>query len=398
MKKNLLPAYEPARLVKGSDRWYIVWYCTNDLTGQYERFRRTFRLNRIFNLTERARRAGQLVERINYWLDQGLPISQFQEEKVVLALQQPIESELMKTNIVEAIELARDVKCQSDRTDSRKTYRSICNLITAFLTEKNWHRLAVGEFRKHHAIAYMDHCLVDRKVGARTYNNNLMILHAFFEVLADRNYVLENPWKDIKRMARRKIKKRRRNFSPAEARAVARRIQQDDELLFLALLMEYSCFMRPKEIRLARRQDVDLERGLIDIPDQTSKNWQARVVTIPDAFLPYFRTELLLRTPPMHYLFGRGWRPHPTATCGKNTMYDKHRRILLAMHEEGSLPNIQGLTWYSWKDTGITDAMEYLPVPAVQDQAGHHSPEMTEIYRHRRKVNEPMKGMKNRVI
>lgn len=80
-------------------------------------------------------------------------------------------------------------------------------------------------------------------------------------------------------------------------------------------------------------------------------------------------------------------------------MYRRHQRILKKLKKERLLGDIAGLTWYSWKDTGITDALEDLPILFVQDQAGHSSPKMTLKYRHKNKVNEKIKkGFRNRLL
>lgn len=80
-------------------------------------------------------------------------------------------------------------------------------------------------------------------------------------------------------------------------------------------------------------------------------------------------------------------------------MGNKHRRALKALKKAKKLGNIDGLTWYSWKDTGITEALEQLPLVSVQEHAGHTKPEMTLRYRHKKAINEKVKeGFKNTVI
>jgi hypothetical protein len=73
-------------------------------------------------------------------------------------------------------------------------------------------------------------------------------------------------------------------------------------------------------------------------------------------------------------------------------MYRLHKGILEDLQREGALGDIAGLQWYSWKDTGITEALEQVPILHVQDQAGHHSPEMTLKYRHKKRKNAGMDG------
>lgn len=84
MKKKFLPSFEPARLVRGTSRWYISFYAVNDLTKRREKFKLTFNLNRITDLRLRARVGEDLAQKITWWMEQGKPISRFDPEKVRL--------------------------------------------------------------------------------------------------------------------------------------------------------------------------------------------------------------------------------------------------------------------------------------------------------------------------
>ena len=242
----------------------------------------------------------------------------------------------------------------------------------------------------------MDHCILVRKVGDTTYNNNIRHLRAMFSDLIERGYLDQNPFKEIK--YKPKPQKKRRPFNVLEARIVIQEIRKVSPMLFYALLLEYCCFLRPAEIRKLRIGAIDLHLGIVTISQQTGKTKIERHATIPDDFLKYFDPEWFKKFPPHYYLFGANFHPHPSIMCGHSTMYRKHRSFLEKLLKKGLLDNIEGLQWYSWKDTGITDALGEIPLIGVQDQAGHHSPEMTLRYRHKKRVNQHMKGFRNKVI
>jgi hypothetical protein len=52
------------------------------------------------------------------------------------------------------------------------------------------------------------------------------------------------------------------------------------------------------------------------------------------------------------------------------------------------LADIKGLTWYSWKDTGISNNISATSPMSTRDQAGHSSFNMTLTYYSANEVNQ----------
>lgn len=135
-----------------------------------------------------------------------------------------------------------------------------------------------------------------------TYNNTLRILRMVWKKMIDRGYVNDNPFLTIE--SKRKLKKNRRNFSHQEAKTVIEYIKAKDPLLFIALLLEYACLLRPSEMRKLRIGDFDLKAGTIKLDAWQTKTGEPRLVTIPDAFLKFFICDFLLQYPLHYFLFG----------------------------------------------------------------------------------------------
>jgi len=76
--------------------------------------------------------------------------------------------------------------------------------------------------------------------------------------------------------------------------------------------------------------------------------------------------------------------------------YKRHARILKRLHDAGALPgDIAGLTWYSWKDTGISlHAAKTSPL-STRDQAGHIDFAVTSIYYHAPEQNPEYRNLEN---
>jgi len=395
LKKNFLSAYEPPRLVKGRDRWYISFYAADDLDGgRRKHYRPTFNLNRIHNIKERESRANDLVAKIGIWLDAGKPISKFEEQKVRITGVLTEDYSLLNTPVKQALDHILAIKAML-KPDSQRSFISISKMFLLFLEKKKWDRLSIGELGKTHARAYLDDCLIVRKLSPITWNNQVAVLRTMFNELLERGYVERNPFQGIKK--KKNLPKKRRPFTQDEARVVMKRIRERP-LLFYTVLILYCCFLRPKEIRSLRFKQFDLKRGLIYLSYKHAKDNDNRVVTIPSDFLPYFDVQFFSKYPAESHVFGEDFQPGKAKSCGHNIMYRQHLKVLEELHREGKLRDIEGLTLYSWKDTGITEALEYLPLLSVQDQAGHSKPEMTMKYRHKSEVNEKFKGFENKIL
>ncbi len=76
-------------------------------------------------------------------------------------------------------------------------------------------------------------------------------------------------------------------------------------------------------------------------------------------------------------------------------MYRRHDRYLQRLKEEGQLKNTDGLTWYSWKDTGISLHARRTTALSTRDQAGHKDFDITLVYYESEQVNAEYKALPN---
>ena len=392
-----MPVYEPPRLVRARDRWYISFYCEDDLDGgQRKKFRPTFNLNRIASLKDREARALELVAKLRVWLDSGKPISKFNESKVRVTAEVADEFPLMRTPVSVAIDHIVQLK-GSLRHDTARSYKSVARKFVEFLDRKKWGSMEIGDVSKMHARGYLDDCIITRKLSPTSWNNQVSFLRTIFNDLVDRGYTRENPFTGIKK--KKELPKARRTFTLEEAQIVLKRVREESELLFYVCIIQYCCHFRPGEIQKMRFRDIDLKRGLISMDYTRTKDWDNRVATIPAEFLPFFDPEFFSMYPVNSFVFGAGWKPGQSKPCSKQVAFRLHEKILHQLLADGQLKDITGLVLYSWKDTGITHALENLPLLAVQDQAGHSNGQITLKYRHKEPENQAYKqGFLNKVL
>lgn len=76
--------------------------------------------------------------------------------------------------------------------------------------------------------------------------------------------------------------------------------------------------------------------------------------------------------------------------------YKRHARVLIRLKNDGRLTgDISGLTWYSWKDTGISMHTRRTSPVATKDQAGHTDLSVTSLYYHVEETNREYQALEN---
>ena len=363
-----------------------------------KRIRFTFNLNRIHSLPEREKRALQLKQKLTWWLEKGFDPYAFNEsavpnlEEINSRNKRPVKYDI---ELSEAIEIARKLKTQSDRSETNRGYNSICTLLKAWAKKKKYLKLPIGDFSKAHASEYMDHCIIDRNVGPQTYNNNLTNAHVIFATLCDRGYISNNPFTGLPK--KKVTRKSRRKFTDLEMKIVARAVKETDQLLFYALILQYSCLIRPIELSRLKFENIDTQNMCVTIWADQDKNKQPNTIPIPLAFHSYFKDSFWIDHPGHWFIFGNLWQPHPLKKCGERTMAYKHRKILRKLKNDGILDDIEGLSWYSWKDTGITDIIEQIGLEPARRQARHRYESTTRRYQHPKAGNEKVHSLENKI-
>lgn len=366
-KKNLARA----RLVKLA-RWVVEWFEVLP-DGSTKRHRKEFGLNDIDDLTVR--------EAV------GLRIAENLHSFIVERPDPPTLAEKAGPTVSEAVAVALARKLKSPRRNTHRGYKSISKKFLLWAAQERFDTLPVLEFSRRHARAFFDHLTDSRAYRGCTINNYLTHLKALWSELIDRELATANPFKSIKPV--REETKLRRIFTDEERRVVAAEIEQTDYWLFRGLLLQFFCYVRPVELTRLRFRDFDLGRGLVTVQEGDAKSWKKVVKTIPRSILPYFIDGRFNRYPANFFMLGRvedrrGMaRVEPCTTpVDDDRMYRRHLKVLTRLKKQGKIGDFEGLTWYSWKDTGISLHTRRTSPTATKDQAGHTDLTTTSLYYH----------------
>lgn len=300
-----------------------------------------------------------------------------------------------RTNILDALEVARKIKHSSMKERSRNTVDSMINIFTDFLTSAAYCDMQVGKFDRKMAIEFCDYAILEREVSARTHNNYIDGVRPLFTELKERGYCAANPFSKLPR--KKPGAKKRRAFTEEERDRVSRLIEQDDPLVFLGCLLQYYCFIRPIEQRRLRFRDIDLKLGIIRLGGDQTKNNEADIVTIPDEIIPMLTQYELHRHNQNWLIFGKRGMPHPHKAAGHQLMYLRHKKLLDGYLKKGIITNIEGLTYYSWKDTGAMELWRLGVNPLeIMKQLRHKDLNTTLLYcQSLYYINREIKALRN---
>lgn len=383
-------AYLPARVCEKKDRWEVVYYQTDPADGIRKRCRETGDLNRVKDLKERRRAAVELVAKINRMLPDGYPYRS--AEAITRAAALP--------TLAAAVNMAIQIKLKTDREETRKDYRSIGGVFLSWAKSARVADRPVSDFSRRVALEFLDYVGTrTTRAGAplsnRTWNNYKIKMSTVFNELVKREVIAENPFKGISKKT--VWGKTRRKCTPEERALIAAWLWQHDYFTFLFITLEYYCLLRGTELRRLRAGDFDLARGVIVLAGNKSKTGRDRFPTMT-VFVRELLSDVRFSRIPANYLvFGDNGRPHPSRAWGRGYAWRHLRRCLEVLQQEGRIEPA-GISPYSFKDTGITDWLKLLPLPAVMQQAGHTNPSTTMIYNLPDLVNEGFQKIRSKIV
>ena len=383
-KKKMSLHYLPAVCKELKYRWYIEYWQFHPILNKKVRFRETYDLNRIKDLDLRRSKAVRVCNHLNEKLPFGWPYENlFSTQKEI--------------SIKEGMKMGLEVKLNNTGSvDTRNTYNSMVKMFVQYLDEHKIGSMSIHSFTKAHANQYLIAMHKRKQLASVTYNSYINVLKSIFFVLVDLEYIHDNPFSKIKK---KKVgSKRRRAFSEVEKTIVSDAVKDYNKYLYLGVVLQYYCFIRPKELRFLKPNMFSFVESVIRIPGSISKNVEDDIVTIPDIAFDEI-CELIKGVPKNYFIFGSCLRPNSSRPCSKNYMNMKHRDIIGDLHKRGLIDNIDGLTFYSWKDTGATYLFKNNVNPReIMDQMRHKSLEYTQRYsKSLYVVNRQIKGLENRL-
>ena len=288
-----------------------------------------------------------------------------------------LEQECSKgfTKMIDALHTFKAEKNKELREDSTRSYNSYIKTMEEWLTKRSESNILSLSFSKQHALDLLTDIYLNQKVSNRTYNNYLKFYRTLFNWMVEREYCKVN---HFAKLTKKKNEEKRREIIPADIRTkIENHLRTKDHPFLCIALLCYGCLIRPKEILYLKPNDFLMKDQIVRIPANVAKNGKSRNVAMPD----YVAKELLQlgldKIPTDRYVFSDNFRPGKVLKTSRDV-----GRYWQGLRKTLDLP--QNISFYSLKDSGITDLLDAgVPAKVVQHHADHSSIEMTEKYSHK---------------
>lgn len=214
----------------------------------------------------------------------------------------------------------------------------------------------------------------ERQVSKVTYGKYKQLIFGLFENLYDNGKISVNPVQKLPKCTR-VVDKGPQPIMEEDILTIMEKLKEQPQM-YLFVLFEYYCLMRPNEIRLMKVSWIDFYRKIIRIPPEISKTRRPKTPIIPDAFMRVLRDiyELHLVDKDL-YVIGKHDEKPGSEHLGKNTMRTRFNVLLKKL----KMP--VGYMLYSWKHLANVrlESSDFSSYDRMM-QNGHTSITTTERY------------------
>lgn len=337
---------------------YIEYYAFDPFAGKPMRKREY--LMHIKDEAQRKRTAKLLIREIDAKLANGwTPFAEdYNHEKQI--------------TIREAMEKIVQLKCNGAEERTIYTYRSRKTVFLQWLKHKKLELKYIYAMDKALAMEYMDWLQLEKKIGPRTYNGYLTDMRTFFNAMKERSMIRMNPFLSVSKL--REKEKHRKSFSDAELMKLKNYLLQHDNDFLTVCQYCYYAILRPVEICRLKVGNIDLERRVIIINADQSKNDKRHIIPLMPELWERLK-KLGIDTMPKHwYIVSKGFRPGEKHIREKN-ISERFKVI----RETLKLP--AHCEFYSLKDTAAERMIKAgYDIKFIKQLFRHHDITITDMY------------------
>lgn len=244
-----------------------------------------------------------------------------------------------------AIDYILQIKAATLRKKTKYTYEYILKLFKEWLHENNLLYIGARFFTGAQAQQYMDWMLMKKKYSGRTFNDHLIVLRTFFNCFMDREWVVKNPFRAVKRKTQ--TVGRNLAFTDAEMELIDRELYEKDRRLYYFKSFMQHGFIRRTELTCIKVKHINMLTKTIIIPGHDAKNNFQESVVIPQKLEAIIKEMELHRYRSDDYLFGRLLQTGPTQYKNPNHISARLTKRL----KDLKIDSEKGL--YSFKHTGV---------------------------------------------
>lgn len=337
--------------------WYVDFTSFDPATGTMRR--KKYHLDSIKKVTDRRKRAAELIEALTKQLRCGW------------SPWVNVDDNRGYTSVEEALNKYEVSIDKFPKLKTRQNYRSKLNVLREYIALQILPPRYVYQFNSSFFSDFLDWLYLDREVGGRTRNNYRGWCSALVAFFMERDYLSTNPIEKIKKVP--EDAKKRQPLTPQMLRQLSRYLREKNPLFFLACMMEYYTMIRPEELSNVRIRDVNLKEQSVFIPAAVSKNKRDGKVGLNDELARMMIDLDLFSHDGDCYIFGDKMR-----TCRTKASGEIFRRQWLKVRK--ALRWGDEYQFYSLKDSGIRDLANAMGIVIARDQARHTDISTTNKY------------------
>lgn len=343
--------------------WFVYFDFEDTLTGDISRKQFRGGINAIKTKKERLLQGNALA---TYWKLQLQAGWNPFAAKENLPVKNP--------KITDAVDMILKLKKVSCGKRTIESYSYVVKLFKQWLQDNRLQDIPVDKFEPASARAYLDFLTLEKSYSNRTINDHLVILSTFCNSMIDREWLVKNPFRKIKKLqveVGRNIA-----FSDDEKELLKNHLYTKDRELYYFTQFIHYCFIRRSELTRLKIENIDWHNMSIVIPSTASKNKKQESVVIPSQMVDIITEMNLQQLPPDWFIFGKRLKPGPEPYINYNHISTRHNEI----SKDLGISSEKGL--YSWKHSGVCSLYPVLQgdIYALMRQLRHSELTTTQIY------------------
>lgn len=337
--------------------WYVDFTSLDPATGTMRR--KKFMLDSIGKVTERRKRAQELIESLMKLLRSGWsPWVNVDDNRGYTLLE-------------DALQKYEKWLEKQPKLKTRQSYGSRLNVLREYIRSRVIPPKYVYQYDVSFVSDFLDWLYLDREVSGRTRNNYRGWCSSLAAYFIERQYISANPVEKIKHVS--ETAKKRQPLSPGMLGKLREYLRDRNPVFLLACMMEYYTMIRPTELCNIRINDISIKEQSVFVSAEFSKNKRDGKVGLNDEIIKLMIDIKLFSYPGECYIFGDKMQ-HCLKQASSEIFRREWKKVRAALRWGDQYQ------FYSLKDSGIRDLANAKGIVIARDQARHTDISTTNKY------------------
>lgn len=301
------------------------------------------------------------------------------------AQQQLLDLPTSNLGLIKAITLAE--KSLKGSQNFREAVASCIKYVTLSAVKLNMDQVPVGIIRKKHIKMLLQSAVLDRGLGAVSYNHYRAYLHCLFTELEELEIIEVNPVTPIKKLP--EPKKFRETLKPEDRKRVREFLQEHHPEFFRFINIFFHSGGRLRELFRLQVKHVDLKESCYKVWVLKGRRPVEKKRVIKNIALEFWKS-LIQDADPEWYIFGRNLCPGPKPIKSERATRRWQRHVKKKLNIDVDL--------YSLKHLNTDETSERLDIQHAAMQNSHTSTAVTKnhyAYGEEQRMLDRLKNLEN---